>query len=93
MSTTTRFIVKVSAAAMPTSCKGRYVRVGVMEMLADAPFPSMLSSRSRGCVRVVETWERCNVGHTERCASRRAIAAAEALASSLNAQGGQSVAA
>ena len=80
-----RYIVKVSAANMPNSCWGRYVRVGVVEL--EPGFegePTQLSSRAKGVRRVVETWERQHMGSTDRCSAARAIAAAEELAARLN---------
>lgn len=84
---TPRFIVVERAARMPSSCWGRYVRIGVVEV--EPGFegePKMLSDRARGVKRVVETWERLNVGKTERCAAARARREAEALADQLNSE-------
>jgi len=44
----------------------------------------MISTHARGVVDVVETWERLNVGKTDRCAYARALAEAEALAAKIN---------
>lgn len=79
----TEFIVRDASAKMPTSCKGRYRRVAVMEV-ERGTIPRMISIRAKGVVRVVETWERLNVGRTDRCAFSRAMAEARALADSLN---------
>jgi hypothetical protein len=80
-----KYIVISSSAKMPSSCRGRYRRVGVVELEpgVEEP-PTMLSSRSRQVKRVVETWERLNVGTTERCAYQRAMREAGALATKLN---------
>ena len=80
-----KYIVISSSAKMPSSCRGRYRRVGVVELEpgVEGP-PTMLSSRSRQVKRVVETWERLNVGTTERCAYQRALREADALAHQLN---------
>jgi len=85
-----RYVVMDASAHMPRSCWGRYRRVAVVEVDPDALpegalAPAMISERARGCVRVVETWERLNVGKTGRCAYARALAEAEALAAELNA--------
>jgi len=80
----TEYIVKTSAAKMPRSCWGRYVRVAVLEVEAGTE-PAMISERARGVVRIVETWERLSVGKTNRCAAARAVAEAEALAARLGA--------
>ena len=72
---------------MPPSCWGTYARVGVVELTADWPEgvePKMLSKRSRGVLRVVETWEKLYVGKTERCARNVALAEAKALCVRLN---------
>ena len=52
------YAVKVSAAKMPTSCWGKYIRVGVLEVEDDTTEISMISERARGVLRVVRTWER-----------------------------------
>jgi len=85
--TDTTYIVKTSSTTPSSSCWGTYRRVGVMEMTANAPPPTQLSERSRGCVQVVETWENLNVGKTGRCAYRRALAEAIELASACNDDG------
>lgn len=78
------YVVKCSAAPMPSSCWGTYRRVAVLEIDADVVaehgFPRMISTHARGVLRVVETWERLNVGTTERCAYERALVEAENLA-------------
>lgn len=76
------FIVKTSAAQMPSSCKGRYRRVAVLE--TDGTIPTMISKHAKGVVQVVETWERLSVGKTDRCACQRALKEAEELAAKLN---------
>jgi hypothetical protein len=46
-----RYIVKVSAACMPSSCWGRYVRVGLLEVdprAVPGSGISMISERARG---------------------------------------------
>ena len=80
----TQFIVRSAAAQMPNSCWGVYRRVAVLEVVAGVE-PKMISARARGVVRVVQTWERLNVGSTARCAYERAWAAAEALAAEMTA--------
>ena len=73
------YIVKVSAAKMPLNCWGRYVRVAVIEVDPGVEDVTMISKRARGELRVVEVWEACHVGTTDRCASERAITAAYEL--------------
>jgi hypothetical protein len=78
------FIVQTAAACMPSSCWGTYRRVAVLEVEDGVSQVSMISARARGVVRVVETWERRNVGSTERCAYSRAVAEAHALVTRLS---------
>ena len=82
------YIVVEKSAKMPTSCWGRYVRLGLLVVdPAEIPEggPRMISDRARGVVRVVTTRERCHVGRTDRCAAARARAELEDLAGRLNA--------
>lgn len=80
-----RFIVMSRSAHMPANCWGEYRRVAVVETDLPAPFePTMISPRASRVIRIVDTWERLNVGTTERCAYRKALAEAEALAAKLN---------
>ena len=90
----TAYIVMTSTAAMPNSCWGVYRRVAVAEVeVVDghAVKPKMISERARGLVRLVETWEACNVGKVYqrggkgRCAYTHALAEAEALVVELSA--------
>lgn len=79
------YIVMTASAKMPASVRGRYARVAVVELDPDHEgMPAMISERARGVRRIVETWERCHVGRTARCAYQRALAEAETLAAELN---------
>jgi hypothetical protein len=79
------FIIKDSSAKMPSSCKGIYRRVAVLEMEPGAPPPSMISERARGVVRIVRIWDKLSVGKTDRCSYRAALAEASALVEALTA--------
>lgn len=74
-----------SAAPMPSSCKGVYKRVAVLRVdHHERPIgykPERIAE-VRG-VEIIDTWERLNVGSTERCAYRRALADARVLAQKL----------
>jgi hypothetical protein len=72
----TQFIVMSRAAKMPSSCWGRYRRVGLVEVQpelfpAGRSEPNMLSDRARGVVRVLTTRESLHHGGA-RSASARA---------------------
>ena len=81
----------VTKSTSPSStCWGIYRRVGLVEL--EEGFtgePTMISDRARGVKRVVETWENRNVGKTDKCAYRRAVAAAQELADKLNRKHGE----
>jgi hypothetical protein len=81
---TTHFIVQTSASCMPSSCKGFYRNVAVLEVDDSLSQVSMISERARGCRRIVWYSGKNNVGTTERCAYRRALRKAEELAAKLN---------
>lgn len=79
-----KYIVVSKAARMPAGCWGRYRRVAVVEVRdPKAPVPA-IDERGRNVVRIVETWERLNVGRTDKCAFERAMAEARAMADELN---------
>ena len=89
--TNTEYIVQTASECMPSTCRfGEYRRVAVLEVdpqVLEAhgyDEPRMISERARGVVRVVKTWDRLNVGTTERCAYRRALVEARELADELN---------
>lgn len=84
-----QYIVQSAAAKMPSKCKGRYARVAVLEVADGVERVAMISERARGVLRIVRTWEKRNVGKTERGAYQRAVADAEALALKLNAKAGR----
>lgn len=79
----TKFVVKVSSAKMPNSCKGRYQRIAVLEVVDGYDPPAI--RLCRGVHRIVRTWERCHAGNgTGNTAAARAYAEAVALATQLN---------
>ncbi len=81
----THFIVQ-TASARTGSRFGEYRRVAVLEVPEGVAQVSMISERSKDVVRVVETWERLNVGTTNACAYERALAQARVLRDELNAK-------
>jgi len=76
----------MTASTTPSSnCWGTYRRVGIVELEPGYNgVPKMISERAKGVVRVVETWENLNVGITDRCAYRRALATAQEIVDELN---------
>ena len=77
------FIVMTAAARMPGGVRAPYRRVAVVE--TDGTMPKMISDRAKGVIRIVETWERLNVGRGVRSAYVQALTEAEALCKRLNA--------
>jgi uncharacterized protein with GYD domain len=80
----THYVVKVSSCKMPTSIQGIYRRIAVMEVDDSVTMPAKIDIRSKGVVRIVETWERLHVGKTEKSAFHKALADATSLAEILN---------
>lgn len=87
-------IVVTAAACMPGNCWGRYLRVGAV--VVDAAklvelrqsTPKMLSTRARGVIEILETWERQHSGGP-KSAAQLAIKAAEDLCDEWNAELGE----
>jgi hypothetical protein len=77
------YIIQSAAAKMPSSCWGHYRRVAVLEVDDGVERVSMISARAKGVRRVVTTWEKLNVGLTEKCAYERALAKARAMVAAL----------
>jgi len=88
MTTTTttvpRYVVLTAAAHMPNSCWGRYGKVAVVETDGKG-MPCRIDERLNCVKRIVEIWDRQNIGITDRCAFARAKREAEELANRLNA--------
>ena len=79
-----RYIVMTAYACMPNSCWGTYRRVAVVET-DGIKMPKQINARRRDVVSIVRTWERLNVGSTDRCAYRKAMAEAQRIAREMNA--------
>jgi len=73
------YLIMTASAKMPSSCRGNYRRVAVVELDSPDAKPKMISDRALGIKRIVKTWEGCNVGTSPRCAYRKALAEAEEL--------------
>jgi hypothetical protein len=82
------YIVQTASAKMPSSCKGQYRRVAVIEVEPGITKIAMISSHARGVVRVVETWERLHAKGINT-AYNRALAEAATMAALLNAKEAQ----
>lgn len=76
------FHVLVSSAKMPNTCKGVYKRVAVLRVDHHEREPGFVPKTIREMrgVEIAKTWEKLNVGKTEACAYRVALAEAETYA-------------
>ena len=72
-----------ASAQMPQSCWGTYRRIAIVQVETADTEPAMISERAIGVVRIVATWEKLNVGKTDRCAYRKALKEAEKMLSDL----------
>lgn len=81
-------IVMTASAKMPSSCWGRYGKVGLVIVDRDelpVGEPAMISERAIGVVEIIEVWDRLNMGTTDRCAFAKAKIAAGRRAEMINA--------
>jgi hypothetical protein len=76
------YYVIVSQAKMPSSCKGRYGRVGLIQV--DPYYSEPRIIRDTKHATVIATWEKCFWGITNRCALRQAAERAVDWADELN---------
>jgi hypothetical protein len=86
-------IVDSKSASMPSSCKGTYRLVRVL----DVPYWlaaqhelgkwSPVSVRDKNILRVIGQWGPCSVGKTERCSFQKALRAAKEVAERYNSAG------
>ena len=58
---TTEFIVMTAAAQMPATCRGRYGKVAVCEVIKGIR-PKMISERAKGMVRIVSLADKLHAG-------------------------------
>ena len=74
--------VVTSAAQMPNSCRGVYQRIGLLEVDHHEQPVDYVPTRIAEIngLRIVATWEGCNVGKTEACAAAKAKRDAAAMA-------------
>ena len=79
-----KFLIRESAAAMPTSVQSPYVHIAVLEVEDDVESPPIISERARGVIRIVQVWRKLpRRGTTLKSAYGRARAEAEALITQL----------
>lgn len=81
---TRHYQVLTASAKMPGNCWGTYRRVALVEVASPAVVVKMISPRAKGVIRIVQTWERRNVGSSSRCAYQVAYRAALDLMAALN---------
>jgi hypothetical protein len=83
-------IVMEASAQVPSSWKWQRPmrKVAVVELTdeyaASGERPKMISDRAKGVAKIVEVWDRLNVGKTDKCAYRVTLKEAQELAMRLN---------
>ena len=70
---------------MPASCWGRYGRIAVIELADGHTDASRIDIRDRAIKRIVELWDRCHVGKTDRGEFQKRLKEAQELCDQLNA--------
>lgn len=78
-----KFIVMTAAACMPSSCKGKYGKVAVVETDGEN-IPKQIHPNHKAVKRIVQVWDRRFWGTTDRCAFHLAKKQAEELVEKLN---------
>jgi hypothetical protein len=77
------FIVMTAKAKMPSSCWGTYKRIAVVECDSNN-LPKQINPKHKSVKRIMQKWERLNVGRTNRCAYQIALVEAIELCEQLN---------
>ena len=81
-------IVVTKSASMPSSCKGHYRKVYVVDLSPDAAalgyIPPQVRQGGKHIISIVRDLGPHNVGKTDRCAFARAVKEAEQIASEYN---------
>ena len=80
-------IVVTKSASMPSSCKGHYRKVYVVDISPDAPtgyIPPQVRQGGKHIISIVRDLGPHNVGKTNRCAFARAVKEAEQIANDYN---------
>lgn len=80
-----RYIVQTACEKMPSTCRGVYRKVAVLEVVDGCEKASMISEHSKDVIRIVREWRKLSVGKTPRSAFARAKAEADALCAELSA--------
>ena len=79
-----KFIIMTSSAHMPHNCYGRYGNVAVVEVAVMGKMPKAIDERHKSIASIPFYRGKLNMGKTEKCAFRRALATATRLAAELN---------
>jgi hypothetical protein len=74
----TDYMIMTASAHMPSTVRHQYRRIALVEVTDASRPPKMISMRARGMVRIIETWEKLNVGRNVRSAYTVALREAEA---------------
>jgi hypothetical protein len=80
-----RFIVKTASAKMPSKCWGRYARVAVIELNEGYGSTPYIKEGIKQVKRIVELWDKCHVGKTDKGEFQKRLKEAHELCAQLNA--------
>jgi hypothetical protein len=73
-----------ASAHMPSSCKGRYRKIALVEVADPADMPARIDVRDHRVLQVIQEGN-YHVGKTKRCAYQRALEDAQVECERLNA--------
>lgn len=65
------FHIVESKAKMPSSCWGRYGRIGLL-ITKENYIPIRIDSRPKKVVGIIELWDKLHMGKTDKCAYSKA---------------------
>jgi len=79
------WIVMTAAAHMPSSCRGNYRKIALVEVKDIKEMPFRIDSRDSRILQIIQMGNH-HFGKTARCAYQRELAAAKARCDELNSQ-------
>jgi hypothetical protein len=78
-----KFIVMTASEKMPSSCKGNYGRIAVVET-DGVTMPKQINPKHKAVKKILATWERLHIGKTENSAFQVALKKAQRYCDKLN---------
>ena len=81
-----KYIVMTAEAKMPSKCRGKYGRIAIVET-DGINLPKQINPTHKSVIRIVRSWERLNIGKTDKCAFKKALIEANDICKELNMAG------